>query len=64
MATTTHESGTLRELASNFAKLDRFNGDKLPPSRKDFKRSIKHKKEKMSLEALANHLYIEEEYRK
>ncbi|XP_052887971.1 uncharacterized protein LOC128296584 [Gossypium arboreum] len=38
--------------------------DKLPPSWKDFKRSLKHKKEEISLEALANHLRIEEEYRK
>ena len=38
--------------------------DKLPPSWKDFKRSLKHKKEEISLEALANHLHIEEEYRK
>ena len=36
--------------------------DKLPPSWKDFKRSLKHKKEEISLEALANHLLIEEEY--
>ena len=38
--------------------------DKLPPSWKDFKRSLKHKKEDITLEALANHLRIEEEYRK
>ncbi|XP_052880483.1 uncharacterized protein LOC128286804 [Gossypium arboreum] len=38
--------------------------DKLPPSWKDFKRSIKHKKEEISLKDLANHLRIEEEYRK
>ncbi|KAG8500112.1 hypothetical protein CXB51_004144 [Gossypium anomalum] len=30
----------------------------------NFKRSLKHKKEEISLEALANHLRIEEEYRK
>ena len=38
--------------------------DKLPPSWKNFKRSLKHKKEDITLEALANHLRIEEEYRK
>jgi len=37
--------------------------DKLPPSRKDTKRTLKHKKEEMSLEKLANHLRIEEELR-
>ncbi|KAH1114176.1 hypothetical protein J1N35_007554 [Gossypium stocksii] len=35
--------------------------DKLPPYWKDFKRSLKHKKEKISLETLANHLRIEED---
>jgi hypothetical protein len=38
--------------------------DKLPPSWKDFKKSLKHKKEDISLEQLANHLRLEEEYRK
>ena len=38
--------------------------DKLPPSWKDFKRSMKHKKEDISLEQLGNHLRLEEEYRK
>jgi len=38
--------------------------DKLPPSWKDFKRTIKHKKEDISLEQLGNHLCLEEEYRK
>lgn len=38
--------------------------DKLPPSWRDFKRSLKHKKEDISLEDLANFLRIEEEYRK
>ncbi|PIN18115.1 hypothetical protein CDL12_09215 [Handroanthus impetiginosus] len=38
--------------------------DKLPPSWKDVKRSLKHNKEDMSLEELGNHLRIEEDYRK
>jgi hypothetical protein len=38
--------------------------DKLPPSWKDFKKSLKHKKEDISLEQLGNHLRLEEEYRK
>lgn len=38
--------------------------DKLPPSWKDFKRSLKHKKEDISLVQLGNHLRLEEEYRK
>jgi len=38
--------------------------DKLPPSWKDFKRNMKHKKEDISLEQLGNHLRLEEEYRK
>jgi hypothetical protein len=38
--------------------------DKLPPSWKDFKKSMKHKKEDISLEQLRNHLRLEEEYRK
>src|ERR1044072_9035722 len=38
--------------------------DKLPPSWKDFKKSMKHKKEDISLEKLGNHLRLEEEYRK
>ena len=38
--------------------------DKLPPSWKDFKDSLKHKKEDLSLEELANSLRIEEEFRK
>ncbi|XP_073062026.1 uncharacterized protein [Primulina eburnea] len=37
--------------------------DKLPPSWKDFKNDLKHKKEDISLEALANSLRIEEEFR-
>ncbi|KAH1106869.1 hypothetical protein J1N35_010637 [Gossypium stocksii] len=36
--------------------------DKLHPSRKDFKKSLKHKKEEISFEASANHLCVEEEY--
>lgn len=36
--------------------------DKLPPSWKDFKRTMKHKKEDISLEQLGNHLRLEEEY--
>ncbi|XP_010555875.1 PREDICTED: uncharacterized protein LOC104825272 [Tarenaya hassleriana] len=37
--------------------------DKLPPSWKDVKRSLKHKKEDMSLEQLGTHLRIEEDLR-
>ena len=37
--------------------------DKLPPSWKDYKRSLKHRKEEMSLEDLSQHLRIEEEIR-
>jgi len=37
--------------------------DKLPLSWKGTKRTLKHKKEEMSLEELANHLRIEEELR-
>ena len=37
--------------------------DKLSSSWKDTKRTLKHKKEEMSLEELANHLRIEEELR-
>ena len=37
--------------------------DKLPPSWKDANRTLKHKKEDMSLEYLANRLRIEEEFR-
>lgn len=36
---------------------------KLPPSSKDFKRSLKHRKEDISLDNLANHLHVEEEFR-
>jgi len=36
--------------------------DKHPPSWKDFKRTMKHKKEDISLEQLRNHLRLEEEY--
>lgn len=38
--------------------------DKLTPSWKDFKKSIKHIKDDISLEQLRNHLRLEEEYRK
>ncbi|XP_028806167.1 uncharacterized protein LOC114761025 [Neltuma alba] len=38
--------------------------DKLPPSWKDFKKILKHKKEDISLEQLGNYLRLEEEYRK
>ena len=38
--------------------------DKLPPSWKDFKRSLKHRKDDISLEQLGNNLRLEEEYRK
>ena len=37
--------------------------DKLPPSWREFKRTLKHKKEDISLDELANHLRIEEECR-
>jgi len=37
--------------------------DKLPPSWKDTKRILKHKKEEMSLENLAHNLRIKEELR-
>ena len=37
--------------------------DKLPPSWKDFKRSLKHKKEEITLDNLANDLRVEEEFR-
>jgi len=37
--------------------------DKLPPSWKEFKRTLKHKKEDISLDDLANHLRVEEECR-
>jgi len=38
--------------------------DKLPNSWKDFKQSIKHRKEDLSLEKLANSLHTEGEFRK
>ncbi|XP_021755973.1 uncharacterized protein LOC110721150 [Chenopodium quinoa] len=38
--------------------------DKLPHSWKDFKHSLKHKKEDISLEELANNFRVEEEFRK
>ena len=38
--------------------------DKLPPSWKDFKHSLKHKKDDLSLEELANSFRIEEEFHK
>lgn len=38
--------------------------DKLPPSWKEIKKGLKHRKEDMTLEDLANHLRIEEEYRR
>ena len=37
--------------------------DKLPSTWKDYKKSLKHKKEDLSLEELGNHLRIEEEFR-
>ncbi|TXG51271.1 hypothetical protein EZV62_023795 [Acer yangbiense] len=37
--------------------------DKLPPSWKDYKRNLKHKKEDITMEELAQNLRIEEEYR-
>ena len=37
--------------------------DKLPSPWKNFKRSLKHKKDDMSLEEFANILHVEEEYR-
>jgi len=36
---------------------------KLPPSWKDIKRTLKHKKEEMSIKDLANHLRIKQELR-
>ncbi|KAL3497933.1 hypothetical protein ACH5RR_040665 [Cinchona calisaya] len=38
--------------------------DKLPPSWRDIKRNLKHKKEELSLEDLANHLHLEKGMRK
>ncbi|XP_017970429.1 PREDICTED: uncharacterized protein LOC108660681 [Theobroma cacao] len=38
--------------------------DKLPPSWRDTKKTLKHKKEDMSLEDLGNHLRIKEDYHK
>ncbi|XP_072064343.1 uncharacterized protein [Arachis hypogaea] len=38
--------------------------DKLPPSWKEFKRTMKHRKDDISREQLSNHLHLEEEYRK
>ncbi|XP_073220042.1 uncharacterized protein [Cicer arietinum] len=38
--------------------------DKLPPPWKDLKKSMKHKKNDISLKQLGNHLHLEEEYRK
>ncbi|WRX18299.1 hypothetical protein QQP08_010786 [Theobroma cacao] len=38
--------------------------DKILPSWRDIKKTLKHKKEDMSLEDLGNHLQIEEDYRK
>ena len=38
--------------------------DKLPPSWKDFKSSLKHRKDDISLEQLGNNLRLKEEYRK
>ncbi|KAK9168789.1 hypothetical protein Syun_000929 [Stephania yunnanensis] len=35
--------------------------DKLPPSLKEFKRTLKHKKEDITLDELANHLRVEED---
>ena len=37
--------------------------DKLPPSWRDFKRSLTHKKEEITLDNLANDLRVEEEFR-
>ena len=38
--------------------------EKLPPSWKEFKKSLKHKKEDLTLEELAKHLRLEEETRR
>ncbi|KAL1299925.1 hypothetical protein AAHE18_18G143200 [Arachis hypogaea] len=38
--------------------------DKLPPSWKEFKRTMKHRKDDVSLEKLSNHFRLKEEYRK
>ncbi|GKB76359.1 hypothetical protein Tco_0943254 [Tanacetum coccineum] len=37
--------------------------DKLPPSWKDFKHTLKHKKEELTLVELGSHLHIEESLR-
>ncbi|GKD80446.1 hypothetical protein Tco_1347285 [Tanacetum coccineum] len=74
----------MKHMASNFAKLDKFEGrfnpqrftqhkmnidesiqvsciiDKLPPSWKDFKHTLKYLKEELTLVKLGSHLRIEE----
>lgn len=37
--------------------------DKIPPPRKDFKKSFKHKKKETTFKEWGNYLCIEEEYR-
>ena len=36
--------------------------DKLPPSLKDFKRSLKHKNENITFDNLANHFRVEDKF--
>nr|GEV28886.1 zinc finger, CCHC-type [Tanacetum cinerariifolium] len=56
---------TVEDMTTNFRKLDKFEGDdfsindKLPPSWKDFKHTLKHGKDNLSLVQLSNHLRIE-----
>ncbi|CAM8975364.1 unnamed protein product [Rhodiola kirilowii] len=58
----------LRQIAQRNLKMDESISvssiiDKLPPAWKDFRRSLKHKKEEMSLVELAKELRMEEELR-
>ncbi|CAM8997300.1 unnamed protein product [Rhodiola kirilowii] len=56
----------LGQFAERNLKMDEYISvssiiDKLPPAWKDFRRTLKHKKEEMSLVELANQLRIQEE---
>ncbi|CAM8993992.1 unnamed protein product [Rhodiola kirilowii] len=56
----------LGQFAERNLKMDEYISvssiiEKLPPAWKDFRRTLKHKKEEMSLVELANELRIEEE---